>query len=184
MKIALTGGIASGKSTLLQFLELWGVPCLNADAVARDILWSPAIQVRLMDLAGSDEPVGPLVVKSLLDRDDHTRRRVNSVLHPAIAAELEQSTALVVEIPLLFETCLHASFDAIWLAFCSRETQSKRLVERYGDGAEHVQFGWQLSSKVGLAFADSVISTDYGLDQARESLLQEAKRWSLPLVVS
>lgn len=184
MKIALTGGIASGKSTLLYLLQSWGVPCTNADTIARDLLWSPSIQARLMDLLETDEPVGPLPLKNAISSSDELRRAVNFIFHPAIAEEIEQSNATVIEVPLLFETCLHASFDAIWLAFCSRETQSKRLIERYGEGSQHVQFGWQLEPAVGLAFADSVIRTDTDFEATRESLLQEGKRWFLPLVVS
>ncbi len=184
MRIALTGGIASGKSTILRYLRELGVQCLSADAVAQDLLWSPNIQREIQSRFSTTEPLSPATIKALLGSSDEDRRAVNHIFHPAVQAEIERSSAVVVEIPLLFETCMHASFDAIWVAFCSRETQTKRLKERYGDEAKFAQFGWQLGSKVGLSFADAVISTEGGRNETYESLLQEAKRWSISLVDS
>ncbi|MBI1334757.1 MAG: dephospho-CoA kinase [Armatimonadetes bacterium] len=184
MKIALTGGIASGKSTLLTMLRECGASVINADAIARDILWNSNIQARLMSLAGSEEPISPVFLRDFIAASDKNRRAVNRIMHPAIAEELAASTATVIEVPLLFEACLHVAFDAIWVAFCTHETQSKRLRDRYGEQADYPQFSWQLDSKVALAFADAVISTETGEPETRASLLQEAKRWGLPLVVS
>ncbi len=184
MRIALTGGIASGKSTILHLLRERGVSVFSADAIARDILWEPRVQDELARRFGLTLPIGPPVLKELLSADDETRRAVNRIMHPAIADAIDQAQATVYEIPLLFETCLHVEFDAIWVAFCSRETQTKRLVERYGRADGFDQFSWQIDSKVALAFADSVISTDGDLEGTKETLLQEAKRWRVTLVVS
>lgn len=184
MRIALTGGIASGKSTILHLLRERGVSVFSADAIARDILWEPRVQDELAHRFGLTLPIGPPILKELLSADDASRRAVNRIMHPSIASAIDASQATVFEIPLLFETCLHVEFDAIWVAFCTRETQTKRLIERYGRADGFDQFSWQIDSKVALAFADSVISTEEGLKQTEETLLQEAKRWALTLVVS
>lgn len=184
MRIAVTGGIASGKSTLLHMLREWGASTASADAIARDALWNPDVQAQLMQRFSSDEPISPAALRGLMELDDVSRRAVNQIMHPVISNEMAASTATIFEVPLLLETCLHVAFDVIWVAFCSRETQTKRLIERYGGIDRMAPISWQLDSKVPLVFADSVICTEGGTRETAESLLQEAKRWDLPLVVS
>ena len=165
-------------------LEERGVSVANSDAIARDVLWEKDVQAQLMSHFSTVEPLTPVLLKSLISEGDDNRRAVNRIMHPHVAYELSQAEATVFEVPLLFETCLHTSFDAIWMAFCSPETQSKRLADRYGNQAQFPQLNWQLDSKVGMAFSDSVIPTDSDEEETLETLLQEAKRWQLPLVVS
>ncbi len=184
MKIAIVGGIASGKSTIMQMLRERGISTFSADAVARDVLWDNSVQEQLMSHFSTTESISPVILKSLISQDDSNRRAVNRIMHPVIAGEIEQSLATVYEIPILFETCLQTSFDAIWLAKCSPETQNLRLRERYGDAPKYDQISWQLDSKVANAFADSVINTDASKDETLENLLQEGKRWGISLVVS
>jgi dephospho-CoA kinase len=184
MRIVITGGIASGKSTILQMLQEKGVPTLSADALARDILWNSDVQNRLMRRFDVDSPISPVVLKELISQGDENRRAINGIMHPVIATEIAASNAIAFEVPLLFEACMQTMFDAVWVASCSRQIQIQRLKERYGNLDQFDQFSWQLDSKIGIAFADSVIRTDLSETQTNESLLQEAKRWDLPLVVS
>ncbi len=184
MRIAITGGIASGKSTLLQMLRERGISTLSADALAGDVLWEKGIQGQLMGHFKTREPVSPVVLKSLLSQGDENRRAVNRILHPAIASELDRSSAVVIEVPLLLETCLHVAFQSIWVATCTKHTQIDRLRARYGNAANLEQVSWQLDSKVAISFADSVISTDGEPGETLTTLLQEAKRWGLTLAVS
>jgi dephospho-CoA kinase len=184
MRIAITGGIASGKSTLLKMLRDRGISTLSADAIAGDVLWDQEVQSQLMSHFETEEEVSPVVLKSLLSQGDESRRAINRIMHPAIAAQIEETSALAIEVPLLFETCLQNMFQSIWVANCKKETQLERLALRYGDSSRIGQISWQLDSKVALSFADSVISTDEGLEQTLETLLQEAKRWGITLVVS
>lgn len=184
MRIAVTGGIASGKSTILRMLQNKGVPILSADALARDILWDSDVQDRLMKRFDVESPISPVVLKELISQGDENRRAINRIMHPVVAAEIAASDAIVVEVPLLFEACMQTMFDAVWVASCDRQIQMQRLRERYGNLDQFDQFSWQLDSKIGVVFADSVIRTDLSEAQTNESLLQEAKRWDLPLVVS
>ncbi|MEI8283112.1 MAG: dephospho-CoA kinase [Armatimonadota bacterium] len=184
MRIAITGGIASGKSTLLQMLRERGISTLSADALAGDVLWENDVQAQLMAHFKTIEPVSPVVLKSLLSQSDENRRAVNRILHPAIAEEMERSSAVVVEVPLLFETCLHVTFQSIWVTTCTKQTQIDRLRARYGNAANLEQISWQLDSKVAISFADSVIPTDGDHAETLATLLQEAKRWGVSLAVS
>jgi dephospho-CoA kinase len=184
MRIAITGGIASGKSTLIKMLRDRGISTLSADALAGDVLWEKDVQAQLMSYFSTSEPVTPVVLKTLLSQGDENRRAINRIMHPIIAEQLNQTTALAIEVPLLFETCLQVNFQSIWVASCSREAQLSRLQERYGNTASFGQISWQLDSKVALSFADSIIKTDVSLDESLETLLQEAKRWGITLAVS
>ena len=184
MRIAVTGGIASGKSTILKMLRERGIFTLSADALAHDVLWSELVQRQLMSRFKIEKPVSGVALKNLLMNGDENRRAINGIMHPAIVAEIEASSATVIEVPLLFETCLQTSFDAIWVAKCSKEVQIDRLRSRYGDGAKFDQISWQLDSKVACAFADAVIGTSVSESETLKTLLQEGKSWGITLVVS
>jgi dephospho-CoA kinase len=184
MRIAVTGGIASGKSTIVKMLRDRGISTLSADALAGDLLWSKDVQDGLMRAFSTTEAITPVILKALIAQGDESRRKINRIFHPIIAEEISRSSAVVVEVPLLFETCLHVNFQAIWVANCKKEVQLSRLADRYGSAAKFEQISWQLDSKVALAFADSVIQTDISDDETFITLLQEAKRWSVSLAVS
>jgi dephospho-CoA kinase len=184
MRIAVTGGIASGKSTILQMLRKRGIFTLSADALAKDVLWDESVQDRLMSRFESEEPVSGVVLKSLLMQGNENRRAINRIMHPAIVSQIEASSATFIEVPLLFETCLQTSFDAIWVASCAKEVQISRLRARYGEKANFDQISWQLDSKVARAFADAVIDTSVSQAETLGSLLQEGKSWGIELVVS
>lgn len=184
MRIAVTGGIASGKSTIVKMLRDRGISTLSADALAGDVLWSTGVQEQLMAAFSTSEAVSPVVLKGLIAQGDDNRRLINKILHPIIADEIARSSAMIVEVPLLFETCLHVNFQAIWVASCKKNVQISRLKSRYGASANLSQISWQLDSKIALAFADSVISTDVSEEETLVTLLQEAKRWSVSLAVS
>ena len=161
-----------------------GISTLSADALARDVLWEKSVQEQLMSEFSTTEEVSPVVLKALISQSDENRRAVNRIMHPAISEEINRTTALAVEVPLLFETCLQVSFQSIWVANCSKMIQLSRMRERYGDSTDFSQISWQLDSKIALSFADAVIQTDAGEDETLATLLQEAKRWGLSLAVS
>ncbi|HLP00051.1 MAG TPA: dephospho-CoA kinase [Fimbriimonas sp.] len=181
MKIALIGGIACGKSTVLGLLREMGVSVENADAIAKDVFWNPGVQARLRD-AIRREPT-PMGVREAIAANPELRRTVNAITHPAILSGILSSTAQVFEVPLLLETAIQGHFDAIWTVVCDPEVQKQRLHERYGNGASDGLIQAQLSTKCKVAFADAIIPTSGPLIETEKSLLEEAKRWALTLAV-
>lgn len=181
MKIAVIGGIASGKSTVLNILRNLGISVEDADAVAKDVFWNPGVQARLRD-AIRREPT-PVNVREAIAADLEVRRKVNSITHPAILSGILAARAQVIEVPLLLETTIQGNFDSIWVASCTAETQHRRLLERYGNTATDGLVEAQLSLKCKVAFADAVIPTDCPIEETEKTLLQEAKRWGLTLAV-
>lgn len=146
LKVGLTGGIATGKSHVLNRLRENGVPCLDADVLAHGVTAAgteatEAIAARfgaeVLDAAGAVDrkKLGPIVFA-----DAAARRDLEAIVHPAVyrailaglrAFELLESPAFaVVDVPLLFETRHESSFDHVVATFCSPETQLARLKER------------------------------------------------------
>ena len=93
MRIAVTGGIAEGKSTLLKLLAGMGFQCASADAAARDIYFDPRVQTDLAHLLGIKGEVPPALLRSMIAEDHQLRREVNLLLHPQIIHLLLQQNA-------------------------------------------------------------------------------------------
>ncbi len=137
--IGITGGIACGKSTLVQFLRKLGFLCIDADQLARDAVvpGSPGLE-GVVSHFGSDMllPDGSLNRKklgSLIFRDSRQRKILESIVHPEIqellAVQLEREGVFehprvwFYEASLLFETGLYRNFLATWLVTCTHEEQ-------------------------------------------------------------
>lgn len=184
MRIAVTGGIAEGKSTLLKLLSGMGFECTSADAAARDIFYEPEVQSELMGLLGVESEVSPTLLRTMIGRDHELRREVNFLLHPRVIELLLQQSAVFIEIPLLIETCLQSKFDAIWVVKCSPETKLERLknrgIKEPGNDLDQVQF----EPAARLAFADCVFNTDLSIAQTAEQLKKEVKSYGFSPVVS
>lgn len=184
MRIAVTGGIAEGKSTILTHLESLGASTISADEIARKLLSDEEIQRDISSLAGVNERLEPSKIRLLLSLDDHFRRSLNKLLHPLVLAEIEDSSAMFVEVPLLFETCMHASFDGVWVAYAGRQVQLQRLNQRYPDKDAESILSTQTTGWVRKVFADAIIPTGGELKETLLAIEKEVKRWALPLVVS
>lgn len=175
--IGLTGGIASGKSAVAAILRRLGVPVVDADQVAREVVapGSPALD-RVREALG-DEALGPDgtldrdAVARLVFADPEQRRRLEAVLHPAIAArsaELLRGLAeaghpvVAYEAALLVETGRHRDLDALLVVAARPETQAARLMAR--DGIDAAAASRRLEAQLPLAdkvaVADVVIHND------------------------
>ena len=129
LRVALTGGIATGKSHVLDRFRHLGVPCLDADVLAHGVMAAgteatQAIAARfgsgVLDAGGAvdRQRLGPVVFA-----DDHARHDLESIVHPAVyravtaglrAFELvDGATLAIVDIPLLYETGREADFDKV-----------------------------------------------------------------------
>src|SRR5690349_7564455 len=172
MKVALTGGIAEGKTTLLRMLSEQGLSTASADEVAREVFDDPLVRYEIGQRLGMTEPIDRDSVRQTIERSPEKRRTLNEVTHPEILARLISQNADVVEVPLLIETCLQSLFERVWVATCGPDEQERRLVERLGDADRARRLvSSQLPSLVKCAFADRVIRTDRPLT----SVLREAE---------
>jgi len=181
--VGLTGGIATGKSTVAEVLrEHFGVPVVDADQVAREVV-EPG-EPALNDIVERFGP-GVLVEDGSLDRaalrevvmhDAEARQALEGITHPAIyrtiasrlaALAREGHPIAVVEAALLVETGTGRQYDALVVVSCGPEEQVRRVVRR--DGVDEVGARAVLAAQLPLAdkerVADVVIRTDAPIEQ-------------------
>ena len=173
-RIGLTGGIASGKSSVGRWLAQQGLPVLDADQFAREALepgrnatntvlqrYGATIQ------AEGTEAIDRAALGRIVFHDPAERRWLEHLIHPIVRERFDQALSLhadtpavVLMIPLLFEAGLESLCSEIWLVDCDESQQVKRLIARDGlspDVAQaRIAAQWPLNRKRGLA--DHVIS--------------------------
>ncbi len=171
LKIGLTGGIASGKSAVAEAFARRGVPIVDTDRLAREVVEPGSVA-----LAAVLEEFGPGILmpdgrldrrrlRSLVFADEGRRRRLEAILHPAIRAamlaEIAAVTApyVVVAIPLLVESGQREAFDRVLVVDCPPESQLARLIARDAespDGARAIVAA-QAGREARRAAADDLI---------------------------
>ena len=171
LRIGLTGGIASGKSTVASFFAARGAVVLDSDQIAREVVepGKPALAALIQALGGGildrDGRLDRGELRQRLFADEATRRRVEAILHPEILAELaHQSQSApgpyqVFVIPLLVESHLERVVDRILVVDCPEEDQVRRLMARDGESRESAlgMLRAQASREERLAVADDVV---------------------------
>jgi dephospho-CoA kinase len=176
LKVALTGGVAEGKTTVLRMLSEQGLKTLSADDVARDVLADPVVQSEIGQRLGIGVPIDRDELRSAVQSDPEKRRLLNEATHPEILARLISEDADVVEVPLLIETCIQSLFERVWVVTCGPEEQGRRLVARLGDDAQAQRLmGSQLPTQVKLAFADRIVRTDRALASVQVAVVELAR---------
>jgi dephospho-CoA kinase len=182
--IGLTGGIATGKSTVANYLATtYNLPILDADIYARD-----AVSVGSPILSQIAEKYGTEIILSdgnlnrsklgeIIFHQPEERYWVERVIHPYVrscfAKAINESSAntLILVIPLLFEANLENLVNQIWVVSCSPQQQQQRLIERNNLTAE--QAAARINSQ--LPIAEKIARADVVLDNSAnlESLLQQ-----------
>ena len=191
----LTGGIASGKSTVASLLREMGVPIIDADSVSRDVMepGSEGLQMvcnafgpSILNLDGS---LNRAALGEIVMNDSQARDELNAITHPLIRAEIKnridtlhvkRKVAVVVEAALLIETGSHVQYHGLILVTCPRELQRERLMLREGFDAETAA-RWidaQMPLEEKIAIAESrkgswIINNDLPLDLLREKIMSE-----------
>lgn len=167
-RIGLTGGIASGKSSVGRLLAARGLPLLDADVYAREVLApeSPGAQAVLERYGAGVRAPGGEIDRAALGRivfgDGDERRWLEDLVHPLVRkrfeAELRELAAeplVVLVVPLLFEARLEALCSEVWLVDCDETQQLQRLVARDGlgeaDARARLAAQWPLARKRQLA---------------------------------
>lgn len=172
MRIAITGGIAEGKSTVMEMIRGLGHATASSDAMAREVFHDPAVQALLAELVGTDAGiVTPPELREAMAASDEVRKAVNRIMHPRIRSLMMSSEASFHEVPLLIEACLYGRYDGVWVVTCGPDEQLRRLSTRLGDEAKAAALiGLQLSSEVKVAFADRVIDSAQSLPQVEAAV--------------
>jgi len=183
-RVGLTGGIASGKSTAAKFFGALGVPILDSDQVARDVVepGQPPLE-RLIERFGRKilTPDGHLdrpALRDIVFSDPKARADLEALTHPAIGAAMEARSAAaggpyqILVIPLLVEKNLASHVDRVLVVDCDEELQIRRLRDRDGSTPEQVQaiLKAQAPRAARLKAADDVIHNDTDRSAVRDQV--------------
>lgn len=187
LRIGLTGGIASGKSLAADAFAELGVPIIDTDVIAREVV-APG-QPALLDIA---ERFGPAVLQpdGTLDRaalrrkvfeHDTERAALEALLHPRIRAVALAEAAscdypyLILVVPLLFETGFDELVDRTLVVDTSSATQTRRLLERDGGSEEEAGqiIASQMNSEARLAAADDILLNDGSAADLRKAVVAQ-----------
>lgn len=177
MKVALTGGIATGKSHVLDRFRRRGIPCLDADELAHGVMAAgteatAAIAARFgPEVVGADGAVDRARLGPIVFADVAARRELEAIVHPAVYRAIEAGIRgfeltgdypfAVVDVPLLFETGAEQKFDRVIVTSCAPETQLARLRERgLTEDAARQRLAAQWPTDKKAARADYVVTTD------------------------
>lgn len=185
-RVALTGGIASGKSRCLSVLRELGVPTIDADQLARDVVAPGTAGLRaVVDRFGTTmlEQDGTLdrdALARVVFGDAEARRDLEAIIHPRVYAAITQwfaaldAPAGVADIPLLYESGRAADFDIVIVAACTPAQQLERLMSRNGlsEPAARARIAAQMPLADKVARADYVIDTSGTLDDTDTNTLR------------
>ncbi len=185
LHVGLTGGIASGKSTVLRLFEEKGAHVLDFDEMTRFVqepgrpAWKALTDYFGREILNED---GTLNRKKLADAvfgDKGKLARLNEIVHPFLFEEWERRLApfrrdsrnvVISDMPLLFEIGAEKYFDCIIVVYADREQQMKRFMERNGCTREDAErrLAAQLAIDSKLPLADYVIDNSASLRETRE----------------
>lgn len=167
--IGLTGGIACGKSTVADMLRAHGVPVIDADVIARQLLEHgteglAAVKKRFPDAVLPNGTLDRARLGQKIFTDASEREALNAIVHPLVAAQvMVQAQALaaaghpvaVYDVPLLFENGLERLVDGVLVVDAPPQVQKARLVARNGlsdaEAQSRIDSQWPLARKKALA---------------------------------
>ena len=179
--VGLTGGIASGKSTVAEILKRQGAAIINADVLAREVVepghqaWTEIVNTFGTAVLQPDRTLDRQKLRAIIFDDPDARKKLESIIHPQVRALAEQRirehaaagyAVIVYEVPLLFEGNLQEWLRPVILVACDVDTQRKRLQSRDNLSAvqaqKHIEAQMSLEEKRRLA--DYVIENNGSLE--------------------
>jgi dephospho-CoA kinase len=194
--IGLTGGIASGKSTVSKMIQDFGIPVIDADVYAKEVVEPGEEAYRKIvshfgeRILHSDGTVDRKQLGSIIFNDENERKVLNGIVHPAVRNRMdgekaryrgEGREAVVLDIPLLYESGLTETVNKILLVYVKEAVQLKRLRER--DGSKEDEALSRIRSQIPLEkkkkMADAVIDNNGVLADTRSQLTEVLREWNL-----
>ena len=195
MIIGLTGSIASGKSTIADMIRNMGLPIVDADLVARQVVevGSPTLAEIVeefgQDILLSTGEMDRAKVGAIIFNDEQKRLKLNSIIHPAIRVEMirqrdayvGEGKHVVMDIPLLFESKLQHLVDKILVVTVSPDVQLQRLMTRNNLSKEEAEarIASQLPLKEKEEGADAIIYNNGTIEQSKHQLLDIMHSWEV-----
>lgn len=196
LTIGLTGGIASGKSTVSQMFKEAGIVVVDADVIARKVVepgeeaYEQIVQSFGKDILLPDETIDRQKLGSVVFFNEEKRLLLNSIVHPAVRKHMLKEKeehlnngeeTVILDIPLLFESKLTELVDRTLLVYVDYETQLARLMNRNnlskGESEARIQSQMPLKDKIQLA--DAVIDNNGTIEATKDQLYEICTQWGI-----
>lgn len=185
--IGLTGGIASGKSTVSAILRRLGAKIIDADALARQIVephqpaWNEIVGTFGKEILQSDQTLDRKKLRKLVFDKPNARKKLEAITHPRIRRLAQEKIAesaatgaplVVYEAPLFFETGIHVWLRPVILVACDTATQKRRLQERDNLTEAEIEqhLGAQMSLEEKRKLANYVIENNGTLEELESAV--------------
>lgn len=196
MIIGLTGSIASGKSTVAQMLAAYQLPIVDADVIARQVVEPGTYTLQKIaeafgsEVIAADGTMDRAKVGALIFNNEEKRTVLNGIIHPAIRAEMlrarnkyiaQGEKAVIMDIPLLFESKLQHFVEKIIVVTVSEEVQLERLMKRNGFSVEEarMRIATQIPVSEKVALADAVVFNDGTLEETAIQVQDILTKWQV-----
>jgi dephospho-CoA kinase len=194
VRIGLTGGIGSGKSTVATLLVRSGAHLVDSDAISRRLTAAGGAAMPALaavfgpDIVAADGGLDRARMRELAFADPDARRRLEAVLHPMIGSETERAAAaaggrpVVFDVPLLAESQhWRTRVDRVLVVDCSETTQVERVTQRSGWSADTVRavIAQQAQRPLRRAIADAVLFNDgLSMDELGQAVVDLYGHWT------
>ena len=194
--IGLTGGIASGKSTISAMFTDMGITVIDADIEARlavepgEKAYNDIVSHFGDEILEEDRTINRPKLGEIIFNNEEKRMRLNSIVHPAVRERMAQKRekaedadekAVVLDIPLLFESKLTGLVEKIIVVYVDEQTQLERLMKRNGfseeEASSRIRSQMPLKDKVGLA--DAVIDNSGSIEESKQQLMNILSEWKV-----
>lgn len=191
--IGLTGGIASGKTTVAKIMKRLGAAIVDADALSREVVepgrdaWKAIVDTFGAEVLRPDQTLDRQKLRAVIFNNSTARKKLESIIHPRVRALAEERISqhaaagyeiVVYEVPLLFEGNLHKWLRPVVLVACDTDVQRQRLQKRDRLEPEEAQkhIDAQMSLEEKRRLADYVIENDGDLESLERQVEAVLKR--------
>ncbi|GIN60180.1 dephospho-CoA kinase [Robertmurraya siralis] len=198
--VGLTGGIASGKSTVSNILKDHGVPIIDADLEARlavevgEPAYKEIVSYFGQDILLKNQEIDRAKLGAIIFNHEEKRLKLNSIVHPDVRRRMNEKREhavsageklIVLDIPLLFESKLTHMVDKTLLVFVSEETQLKRLMARnqFTEEEALVRIQSQMPLKDKIKLSDAVIDNNGTIEETKKQLNAILEQWGLDIKI-
>ncbi|WP_435621906.1 dephospho-CoA kinase [Anoxybacillus eryuanensis] len=196
LTIGLTGGIASGKSTVAAMFRDLHIPVIDADEIAHRVTsvdgeaYQPIIETFGRDILDSNGAIDRRKLGAIVFYDEQKRKQLNAIVHPLVRKHMlqqkekyakEGEKAVVLDIPLLFESKLQHLVDRILVVYVDEQTQLHRLCERNGFSVEEAwaRIKAQMPLEEKRKKADEIIDNNGTIEETKQQLHTCLMRWGV-----
>ncbi len=191
MKIGLTGGIATGKSSVSNILQQKGATIIDADKIVHKLmepehkLWYDIVNTFGDEILLDNRQIDRKKLGKIIFNNQNKREKLNQITHPRVIAEIKNKmdkledgdNIIVAEVPLLFEVGMEDLFTEVWVVTADKEIQIKRLKQRDGLDTEAAQK--RIKAQMPLAKKEKLADRIINNNGSKKELLAQINRvWS------